>query len=133
MSTYHYEYSLQTQKQHFHNITSFAEEALQKSGAENGICLVFCPHTTAAVTLNENADKDVVGDLCFALDQTFPDRKEFRHSEGNSAAHFKSSCIGPSLTLPFIGGKLKLGVWQAVYFCEFDGPRKRSVFVTIVT
>ncbi len=133
MSVYHYEYAIKTEKQQFHNITLLVQDALRQSGAVEGICLVFCPHTTAAVTLNENADRDVVTDLCFALEKTYPDRNEFRHSEGNSAAHLKSSSFGASLTLPVADGALKLGTWQAVYFCEFDGPRRRKVFITILT
>lgn len=132
MPAHHYEYSLQTATQHFHNITTYVQDAVQKSGANNGLCLVFCPHTTAAVTINENADKDVVNDLLFALNETFPDRKEFKHREGNSAAHLKSSCIGASLVVPITDGALRLGTWQTIYFCEFDGPRKRTFHVTVL-
>ena len=95
------------------------------------LCLVFCPHTTAAVTVNENADPDVQHDLLIALEKAFPDRPEFLHGEGNSAAHAKSSCIGVSEQLIVKGGSLLLGTWQGIYFCEFDGPRRRRFFVRI--
>ncbi len=99
--------------------------------APDGICTVFCPHTTAAVTINENADSDVLHDLEIGLDKAFPDRNEFRHSEGNSSAHLKSSCVGASETVPINQGRLVLGTWQGIYFCEFDGPRNRKCIVQI--
>ena len=94
-------------------------------------CVVYCPHTTAGITINENADPDVVRDLIFALEKTYPDRAEFRHSEGNSASHLKASVIGSSVTIPVRNGRLLLGTWQGVYFCEFDGPRARRFYVQI--
>lgn len=124
-------YSLQTDKQGMYDITPKVREAIKKSGAGAGLCVVYCPHTTAAITINENADPDVVRDLLFGLDKTFPDRPEFRHSEGNSAAHLKSSCIGASVTLIVENGEPVLGTWQAVYFCEFDGPRRRTFHVKV--
>jgi secondary thiamine-phosphate synthase enzyme len=90
---------------------------------------VFVPHTTAAVTINENADPTVVHDVLFALDHAFPDHPQFRHAEGNSAAHVKSSVVGCSLQVIVDGGRLQLGTWQGVYFCEFDGPRSRMCWV----
>jgi secondary thiamine-phosphate synthase enzyme len=93
---------------------------------------VFCPHTTAAITINENADPDVVRDLLLGLDKAFPDRAEFRHSEGNSSAHLKSSCVGASECVLVESGQLVLGTWQSVYFCEFDGPRTRSFIVKVL-
>lgn len=127
-----YEYSLDTKREEFLNVTSQVREALHKSGVENGICLVYCPHTTAGMTINENADPDVVTDLLFALDRTYPDRPEFRHAEGNSAAHLKSSVLGCSVTVPVEKGNLVLGIWQGIYFCEFDGPRTRKFYVKIL-
>lgn len=96
-----------------------------------GIAVVYCPHTTAGITINENADPDVVRDLLFALDKTYPDRSEFRHDEGNSAAHLKASCIGSSVTVIVDNGKLVLGTWQSIYFCEFDPPRSRKFYVKV--
>ena len=99
---------------------------------ESGIAVVYCPHTTAGITINENADPDVVTDLLYALDKTYPDRPQFRHSEGNSAAHLKSSCIGASQTVIIEDGRLLLGTWQGIYFCEYrnyGGSRKLVVTV----
>ena len=127
-----FEYKLETPKQDFYNITAHVREAVSKSGMTNGIAVVYCPHTTAGITINENADPDVVRDLLFALDKTFPDRPEFRHSEGNSAAHLKASAIGSSVTVIIDGGKLALGTWQGIYFCEFDPPRNRKFYVKVI-
>lgn len=127
-----YEYSIRTETEGFVNITRKVYEALEKSGVSDGICVVYCPHTTAGITINENADPDVVNDLLFALRKTYPDRPEFRHMEGNSAAHLKSSCIGSSVNIPIDGGRLMLGRWQGIYFCEFDGPRTRTFYVKII-
>jgi secondary thiamine-phosphate synthase enzyme len=127
-----YEYTLQTIKEDFYNITAQVREAVSQSGIKSGIAVVFCPHTTAGITINENADPDVVRDLLFALDKTFPDRAEFRHAEGNSAAHLKASCIGSSVTLIIENGRPVLGTWQGVYFCEFDPPRSRKFYVKII-
>ena len=124
-----FEYKLETPKQNFYNITAQVREAVIKSGVTDGIAVVFCTHTTAGITINENADPDVVRDLLFALDKTFPDRPEFRHTECNSAAHLKASAIGSSVTVIIDGGKLLLGTWQGGYFCEFDPPRNRKFYV----
>jgi secondary thiamine-phosphate synthase enzyme len=113
------------------DITSRVEELVRGSGANTGLCTVFSPHTTAAVTLNENADPDVQQDLLFALERAVPNRG-FRHSEGNSDAHVKTSLVGPSVTLLIEGGELKLGRWQAVFLCEFDGPRQRKLWVQVL-
>ena len=130
-----FEYELQTPRGGFLDITAQVSEAVAKFCEETGrteaSCLVFCPHTTAAVTVNENADPDVQHDLLIALEKAFPDRPEFLHSEGNSAAHAKSSCVGVSEQLIVKGGSLLLGTWQGIYFCEFDGPRRRRFFVRI--
>jgi secondary thiamine-phosphate synthase enzyme len=114
------------------NITAEVQKAVSASGVREGICVVFVPHTTAAVTINENADPDVPHDVRLALDAISPDRREFLHSEGNSAAHTKSSLVGPSLTLIVSGGRLLLGTWQGVWFNEYDGPRSRKVHVRVL-
>jgi len=125
------EYSLSAQKENFYNITPQVREAVSKSGVSDGFAVVFCPHTTAGITINENADPDVVHDMLIGLDKAYPDRPEFRHAEGNSAAHLKSSVIGSSVTVIIDGGKLVLGTWQGIYFCEFDPPRTRKFYVKI--
>jgi secondary thiamine-phosphate synthase enzyme len=127
-----YEYQLKTGQMDFYNITGQVREALSKSGVTDGMCIVYCPHTTAAITINENADPDVVRDMLHGLDKAFPDRPEFRHSEGNSSAHLKSSCVGCSENIIIDGGHLVLGTWQGIYFCEFDGPRTRKFYVKVL-
>lgn len=127
-------YELSTCRLGFHDITAQVELAVRESGVREGLCCVYCPHTTAAITINENADPDVQRDLKFALVDAFgdSDRPEFRHAEGNSHAHLKSSLVGASETIPISGGKLALGIWQGIYFCEFDGPRKRRFHVQVI-
>ncbi|MCL2441778.1 MAG: secondary thiamine-phosphate synthase enzyme YjbQ [Treponema sp.] len=114
------------------DITSEVQKAVAASGVHEGICVVFIPHTTAAVTINENADPDVPRDVNFALNMISPDRREFRHGEGNSAAHTKTSLVGPSLSLIVTGGRLLLGTWQGIWFNEYDGPRTRKVHVRVI-
>ena len=114
------------------NITGEVQKAVSASGILEGICVVFVPHTTAAVTVNENADPDVPRDVNLALNMISPDRREFRHGEGNSAAHTKTSLVGPSLTLIVTGGRLLLGTWQGIWFNEYDGPRTRKVHVRVL-
>ena len=114
------------------NITGEVQRAAAASGITEGICVVFVPHTTASVTINENADPDVTHDVTLALNHISPDRQEFCHSEGNSAAHTKSSLIGPSITIIVSGGRLLLGTWQGIWFNEYDGPRVRKVHVRIL-
>lgn len=125
-------FELETPAYGFVDITAQVKIAVRESSVEEGLCVVYCPHTTAAITINENADPDVVRDLKLALAGTFPDRREFKHAEGNSAAHLKSSVIGASETIPVTGGAMALGTWQGIYFCEFDGPRHRKVYVQVV-
>ena len=120
------------EKQTFINLDHYLEEALEKSNLREGIMIVYCPHTTAAITINENADPDVQTDLKLGLNETFPNKKEYIHMEGNSDGHMKSSVIGASETLIITDGRLILGTWQSVYFCEFDGPRRRKFFVKII-
>ncbi|KPH75190.1 MULTISPECIES: secondary thiamine-phosphate synthase enzyme YjbQ [Bacillaceae] len=120
------------EKQSFTNLDSYLEEALQLSGVKDGIMVVYCPHTTAAITINENADPDVKRDLKLGLDESFPNKKEYIHLEGNSDGHMKSSVIGVSETLIISDGQLIFGTWQSVYFAEFDGPRRRTFYVKII-
>ena len=115
------------------DITRQVQEAVTESGVEHGLVHVFCPHTTAAITINENADPDVVNDMLRQLEQMVPwSQPFFDHDEGNSAAHVKSSLVGCSETIAIAGGKLVLGMWQGVYFCEFDGPRRRSIEINVI-
>jgi secondary thiamine-phosphate synthase enzyme len=114
------------------NITGEVQNIVASSGIAEGICVVFIPHTTAAVTINENADPDVPHDVVLALNNISPDRREFLHGEGNSAAHTKTSLVGPSLTVIVSGGRLLLGTWQGIWFNEYDGPRTRKVHVRVL-
>lgn len=125
------EYRLQTDAEGFYNITRQVQDAVSQSGVEDGLCLVWCPHTTAGITVNENTDPNVAADLLRSLALAYPDRPEFRHREGNSAAHLKSSAVGCEKTLIVQGGRLLLGQWQGIYFCEFDGPRSRRFYVKV--
>jgi secondary thiamine-phosphate synthase enzyme len=125
-------YTLQTDAEGFTNITETVKKTLEKSGIKEGLCVVFCPHTTAGITINENADPDVVRDVLLGLRKALPDRAEFRHAEGNSAAHLKASYVGSSATVIVNGGRLLLGTWQGIYFCEFDGPRNRNFYVKVM-
>jgi secondary thiamine-phosphate synthase enzyme len=114
------------------DITSRVAQAVEDSQIGEGTVTVYVPHTTAGVTVNENADPDVIRDMLCALEHAVPWRQSFyRHGEGNSAAHVKSSLVGCSAVLPVVGGRMALGTWQAIFFCEFDGPRTRKVLVTV--
>jgi len=107
--------------------------AMIPSGMDSGICIVFSMHTTAGLTINENADPDVTKDIIYSLEKMVPwSNSKYQHSEGNSAAHVKASLMGFSLTIPIIKGGLNLGTWQGIYFCEFDGPRNRTVNVEFI-
>ncbi|MBW7864366.1 MAG: YjbQ family protein [Candidatus Hydrogenedentes bacterium] len=114
----------------FINLDALLRQALRDSDLADGLLHVHVPHTTAGVTINENADPDVVADMTGILERLVPWRGNYAHAEGNSAAHVKASLMGFSVTVPVRGGKLMLGTWQSVYFCEFDGPRRRKVWVT---
>ena len=127
-----FEYTIRTERENFYDVTAKVAEAVEKSGVKDGLCIVYCPHTTAGITINENADPDVVRDLLLGLDKAFPDRAEFCHMEGNSAAHLKSTCVGTSKTVIIDEGRLLLGTWQGIYFCEFDGPRSRRFYVKVI-
>ena len=113
----------------FIDITRSVQEAVKKTGVEDGICIIFVPHTTAAVTINENADPSVVQDIVMELNKIVPFKNQSRHMEGNSPAHIKASLLGCSQIVFVESGKLVLGVWQGIFFCEFDGPRNRKVYV----
>ena len=113
------------------DITRLIQKAVTDSGVKDGLCTVFIPHTTAAVTINENADPDVVKDFTMELSKIVPWEDGYLHMEGNSAAHLKSSMIGFSEQIIIDSGRLVLGTWQGIYFCEFDGPRHRKVYVKI--
>jgi len=115
------------------DITDLVQREVAESGVKEGVVTVYVPHTTAGVTINENADPDVVHDVLAALSAAVPLRQEFyRHGEGNSAAHAKSSMVGCSTAVPLSTGRMTLGTWQAIYFCEFVGPRTRRVIVTVM-
>ena len=114
----------------FTDITENVRKALESSGIKNGMCHVFIPHTTAGITINENADPDVKSDIINTLEQLVPWTNRYRHFEGNSAAHIKASLMGFTVSVPVEDGRLVLGTWQCIYFCEFDGPRTRKVVVT---
>ena len=111
------------------DITSKVEEELKRSGLKDGVCFVFVPHTTAGITINEGADPSVVVDIQATLNRVVPWEGAYRHLEGNSAAHIKSSLIGNSVVVFVESGRLKLGTWQGVFFYEFDGPRSRKVYI----
>lgn len=114
------------------DITSKVQEVVSKSGIASGICMIFVPHTTAAVTINENADPDVVSDILRQINRTIPFDSDYEHAEGNSAAHIKASLFGFSEQVIIENGRLVLGMWQGIYFCEFDGPRNRQVHIKVV-
>lgn len=115
------------------DLTPRVEAAVRESGVKEGLCVVYVPHTTAGVTINENADPDVKQDMLAKLSALVPERENFyEHGEGNSDSHVKTALVGPSVTLIIDGGKLVLGTWQGVYFCEFDGPRNRTVHIKIM-
>ena len=114
------------------DITSEIQELVRISGIDNGICMLFVPHTTAAVTINESADPSVKADILMVLNTVIPWKAEYRHLEGNSPAHVKSSMIGPSELLAIENGRLVLGTWQGIFFCEFDGPRTRKIHVKFI-
>ncbi len=114
------------------NITSQVHSLIRDSGVEDGIVIIYCPHTTAAVTINEGADPAVTQDILNELDKVIPLKDNYQHLEGNSAAHIKSSIIGCSESVIIENGSLVLGTWQAIFFCEFDGPRNRKVFIKII-
>ena len=127
------EFSVRTnQHAEFVEITAQVQRAVSDSGVKDGVCAVFVPHTTAGITINENADPDVVADMIYALEKAVPWKDaHYQHGEGNTAAHVKSSMIGHSVQVLVRGGKLQFGTWQGIFLCEFDGPRTRKVWLTV--
>ena len=113
------------------DITSQVRRIVRESGVRDGLCVVFSMHTTAGITINENADPDVKIDMIAGLSRAFPERDDYRHMEGNSHSHLRTSCVGPSQTLIVSEGDLLLGTWQGLFLCEFDGPRTRRVAVKV--
>jgi len=127
------EYLIKTTKdQDMIDVTYMIRDAVRKSGIKDGLVVAFIPHTTAGITINENADPDVVTDILYGLDKSFPDDHKFLHMEGNSHAHIKASFMGSSCNVIIQKGTLMLGIWQSIYFCEFDGPRNRKMYVKII-
>jgi len=120
-------------KEELLDITGQVEEAVLSSGARNGICTVYVPHTTAGVAVNENADPSVKQDILMTLRKIVPDSLSYSHSEGNSPAHVKACLVGSSLNIIIEEGRLSLGTWQGIFFCEFDGPRTRKVYVKVIS
>lgn len=116
----------------FIDITRSVQEAVKKTGVADGVCIIFIPHTTAGVTINENADPTVVQDIIMELNKIVPFKDQYRHMEGNSPAHIKASLVGCSQMVFVESGKLVLGTWQGIFFCEFDGPRSRKVHVKVI-
>jgi secondary thiamine-phosphate synthase enzyme len=119
-------------KEEFVDLTAEVGRVVTGSGVASGVCIVSVPHTTAGVTVNENADPDVRADLLMTLRRIVPDALPYAHAEGNSPAHVKASLVGSSASLIIEGGRLQLGTWQGVFFCEFDGPRTRKVWVQVI-
>lgn len=127
-----FEHFLETKTSEMIRITSQVLADVKASLVKSGLAVVYCPHTTAAITINEGADRSVCQDFLQGLEIIFPDMPHFTHAEGNSSAHLKSSVVGASETLLIEDGELILGTWQAVFFCEFDGPRRRRYFVKVL-
>jgi secondary thiamine-phosphate synthase enzyme len=111
------------------DITSKVKEVIQKAGFEDGVCYLYVPHTTAGITINEGADPSVAADIQAMLDRLIPWEGPYKHLEGNAAAHIKSSLVGNSVMVLVESGRLKLGTWQSIFFCEFDGPRTRKAYI----
>ncbi|MDH5597012.1 MAG: secondary thiamine-phosphate synthase enzyme YjbQ [Candidatus Peregrinibacteria bacterium] len=126
-----YRYNFETSgKEGMINIDQPVQKAVEELGIEDGMVTVFCPHSTASVTINESDDPAVQKDILHRLNDLVPMNLEYGHGEGNADAHIKASLIGSSVQVPVVSGRLELGRWQAIYFCEFDGPRKREVWVS---
>ena len=115
------------------DITADVESVVEKSGIDEGIVIIFNPHTTAAITINEGADPDVKEDILSILTDHYPYSRKYKHAEGNSDAHIKSALIGSDRVIPFKNSKLKLGTWQKIFFCEFDGPRSRRAVIAVLS
>ena len=128
----HYLEVITQKRTHFEDITDAVKEIVAEEGVKNGICYIYVPHTTAGVFINENADPDVKWDIEKTLDELVPWIKDYKHIEGNAAAHIKSVLTGNSVFIPIKNGKLLLGTWQGIFFAEFDGPRDRKVIIKIM-
>lgn len=122
-----------SEKTQFIDVTSKVQDVVRSQSVTDGACLVYVPHTTAGVTINEAADPSVQEDIVKELNSIVPFTDNYAHAEGNSAAHIKASIIGASVTIPIRGGRLALGTWQGIYLAEFDGPRTRSVYVQLLS
>ena len=120
------------QREEMVDVTAAVQEVVTRSGCKSGVVLCFVTHTTAAVTINENADPSVQRDILYKLHKEIPQDDSYHHAEGNSDAHLKSTLVGASELVPFENGRLLLGVWQGIYFCEFDGPRQRQMQVQVI-
>lgn len=116
----------------FLDLTPLVQEYVFTAKVSDGIVVIYVPHTTAGITINEHADPDVRGDILMQLEKMVPDKGTYRHAEGNSPAHIKASLMGSSVTVIISGGRLQLGTWQGIYFCEFDGPRHRNVWIKVL-
>ena len=129
-----HKFTLSTSKRdEFIDITPQVQDLIRREGVTEGMAVVYCPHTTAGITINENADPDVVRDMLMRLDEVYPwTHPKYRHAEGNTASHLKASTLGASQTVFIENGRLVLGTWQGIYFCEFDGPRTRTYYVKLV-
>ena len=114
------------------NIDRQVQEVIRESGVKEGICVLWVPHTTAGITINENADPAVVRDIIYEVNKLIPFQDQYHHMEGNSAAHIKSTLFSPSLTIIITNGRPVMGTWQSIYFCEFDGPRHRHLIVKVL-
>jgi len=128
-----HEFTLKTEQTGVYNITRSVTDTVRNSGIDSGIAIIFCPHTTAALTLNENTDPNVGLDLLMGMERAFPDYEDFKHSEGNSYAHIRSSNIGAQITVIIEDGWPLLGIWQNIYFIEFDGPRERKYYIKLMS
>ena len=126
------EFSIDTQKEGIYDITKEVKEAIRESKIKDGIAIIFCPHTSSAITINENADPHVLHDLLLGMNLAYPERKEFKHSELNSHAHLKSGTFGCDQTIIIKDGFPILGTWQSIMFCEFDGPRTRKYYIKVI-
>ncbi len=120
------------ERQEFVDVTREVARAVEESGKKDGVVVVFCPHTTAGVTINEHADPDVAEDILGWLGRTCPRGGDWRHCEGNSDGHVKATLVGSSVTVPVSSGRMQLGTWQGIFFCEFDGPRSRKLEVRVL-
>ncbi|MFC7373590.1 secondary thiamine-phosphate synthase enzyme YjbQ [Fictibacillus iocasae] len=127
-------FTIQTsERDEFYEITATLQAYVEEQGIQDGVLYVYCPHTTAGITINENADPDVKRDMIMRLDEVYPwEHPKYRHAEGNTASHLKASTMGASQVVLISEGELILGTWQGIYFCEFDGPRTRNYFADII-